>query len=297
MRQTRRRASRHAQPEADLFEQTEDLITETVRKRDLEAAIAAFPSMLRRTRRAGDRNAEALCLMALAYRLWEVGRLEAALRCFEGRARLEPSAIQYWISVAALHRALGRPERSLRVAAAIIEVSKGRLSAKEACYRAEMCHEAALSAHLLGRREEAIVWLERATEKLPKSLKLAHETDARLLLQALCLLAGRASPTVARRLADSASAEKSGSLAAAAAAVAAWALGDQDALARWRTEAARAARRVVGHPFCHDGWQQPYALLRAIAEPVASSPPRNEVRGGAVTSTAPPRPRAEEAGR
>jgi tetratricopeptide (TPR) repeat protein len=266
MRQTRRRASRHAQPEADLFEQTEDLITETVRKRDLEAAIAAFPSMLRRTRRAGDRNAEALCLMALAYRLWEVGRLEAALRCFEGRGRGAPRPIQYWISVAALHRALGRPERSLRVAAAIIEGSKGRLSAREACYRAEMCREAALSAHLLGRREEAIVWLERATAKLPKSLKLAHDADAHLLLEALHLLAGEASSGAARRLADSASGEKGGPLAAAAAAVAAWALGDQDALARWRTEAARAARRVVGQPFCHDDWQQPYALLRAIPE-------------------------------
>jgi tetratricopeptide (TPR) repeat protein len=269
MRSRSRAAARCTEAKADLFEQTEDLITETGRKRDLEVAIAAFRSMLRRTRRAGDRDAEGLCLMTLAYRLWEAGRLEAALRLFERRARLEPGAIHCWINVAALHRALGRPERSLRVAAAIIEGSKGRLSAKEACYRAEMCLEAALSAHLLGRREEAIVWLERATARLPKSLELAHEADAHLLLQALCLLTGKASPGAARKLADSASAEKSGHLAAAAAAVAAWALGDQDGLARWRTEAARAARRVVGQPFCHDDWQQPYALLRAIPEPVA----------------------------
>jgi tetratricopeptide (TPR) repeat protein len=173
-----------------------------------------------------------------------------------------------WWYVIKLQRALGRPQQALALTKKGIAVLDGssELTAMQRWRRAELQHEAALSAHLLGDIEEAIAWLKRCTRKLPKGWYLSSQQEALLLLDILSIDAGkggslRRTATRAQGILQRATRHP---LAAAALAVVAYRQGDAEAMTKWVEVADRLARSMIGNPFCHDDWQQTQAILRRI---------------------------------
>ncbi len=211
---------------------------------------------------------------------WPVGR-ERALRLNRSLWRKNPEDLNAARRIARLLRAVGRPASSLRFAADVAARYRSARSRLLRAQRVELLKEAALSAHLLGRYTAAHQYAEMCLRE-DVGHWLGDAEDLRLLIAAWRLLSDKGSAievgTEAKNVLTKA---RRHPLAAAALALVASHAGGRVAQREWSEKCREWTRSSLGHPFCHDNWQQAQAILRQVPTGTAeNSPQKKRERGG-----------------
>jgi tetratricopeptide (TPR) repeat protein len=251
----------------DLDRFFDKVMAKYIQTRDLDATIAALRELLVMARRRRDEHVIRLCLGQLTHFSWLGGRLDDALRVCRALVELDSSSMYGWVTGARLWRALGRPKQSIAWVTKALTRLRGVRRGVARQRHAELCFEAGLSAHLLGDYRAALIWLRKATTRLPKSLDIHDRNGALVLLEVCRMTKRKGSPRRVEALAKrSLERAKRDAAAAAVLAVAAWRSGDAETAKAWRDRALAWAAASLGVPFCHDNWQQAHAVLRLIPE-------------------------------